>query len=178
MHDSSVERLLSSAGLKPDADRSCPCCSRCAAARSIQMPPMLGVRTLSAVCLSMVVHMVSAAPKPHIVYILSDNLGWCACPVPSADAVGCTASVITTVATPRPPHTRMAPSSAAVSGVGRRGNVGYHRHPDDRSETRTPNINELVATGVELDRLYTYKFCSPSRGCPCRSLCLTRRCSY
>ena len=27
----------------------------------------------------------------------------------------------------------------------------------------TPHIDHLVATGIELDRLYTYKFCSPSR---------------
>ena len=60
--------------------------------------------------------------RPHLVYVLSDNLGW--------------------------------------------GNVGYHRaaSPSGPSpEVVTPNIDRLVATGVELDRLYTYKFCSPSR---------------
>ena len=64
----------------------------------------------------------AAPPKPHLVYVLSDNLGW--------------------------------------------GNVGYHRaaSPSGPSpEVVTPNIDRLVATGVELDRLYTYKFCSPSR---------------
>ena len=60
--------------------------------------------------------------KPHLVYVLSDNLGW--------------------------------------------GNVGYHRAASSAGpspEVVTPNIDELVRTGVELDRLYTYKFCSPSR---------------
>lgn len=64
----------------------------------------------------------TAATKPHLVYVLSDNLGW--------------------------------------------GNVGYHRaaSPSGPSpEVVTPNIDHLVATGIELDRLYTYKFCSPSR---------------
>ena len=57
-----------------------------------------------------------APPRPHLVYVLSDNLGWA--------------------------------------------NVGYHH---DSPEVVTPNINALVKSGVELDRLYTYKFCSPSR---------------
>ena len=58
----------------------------------------------------------AAPPRPHLVYVLSDNLGWA--------------------------------------------NVGYHHKSP---EVITPNINSLVQTGVELDRLYTYKFCSPSR---------------
>ena len=44
-------------------------------------------------------------------------------------------------------------------------NVGYHRtHSDDPDhEVRTPNIDALVATGVQLNRFYTHKFCSPTR---------------
>ena len=43
-------------------------------------------------------------------------------------------------------------------------NVGYHRPPAlDPSEISTPNIDALAAAGLELDRHYTYKFCSPSR---------------
>ena len=30
-------------------------------------------------------------------------------------------------------------------------------------EVVTPSIDELARTGLELDRMYTYKFCSPSR---------------
>ena len=41
-------------------------------------------------------------------------------------------------------------------------NVGYHRARPTR-EVATPQIDGLVRTGVELDRMYTYKFCSPSR---------------
>ena len=65
---------------------------------------------------------VAAVPRPHLVYVLTDNLGW--------------------------------------------GNVGYHREVSPTGPTKevvTPNIDGLVATGVELDRFYTYKFCSPSR---------------
>lgn len=43
-------------------------------------------------------------------------------------------------------------------------NVGYHRKSyggvDDVS---TPNFDALVATGLELDRNYVHKFCSPTR---------------
>eukprot|EP01060_Flectonema_neradi_P024945 TRINITY_DN33809_c0_g1_i1.p1 TRINITY_DN33809_c0_g1~~TRINITY_DN33809_c0_g1_i1.p1 ORF type:complete len:542 (+),score=108.86 TRINITY_DN33809_c0_g1_i1:79-1626(+) len=39
-------------------------------------------------------------------------------------------------------------------------NVGYHNSDD---EVVTPVINQLVKEGVELDRQYAYKFCSPSR---------------
>ena len=64
----------------------------------------------------------AVAPRPHLVYVLTDNLGW--------------------------------------------GNVGYHREASPTgasAEVVTPNIDRLVATGIELDRFYTYKFCSPSR---------------
>ena len=47
--------------------------------------------------------------KPHLVYILTDNLGW--------------------------------------------GGVGYHR--PNNSEVQTPVLDELVRSGVELDRLCT-----------------------
>ena len=43
-------------------------------------------------------------------------------------------------------------------------NVGYHRPPGvDPHEYATPNIDALASSGIELDRHYTYKFCSPSR---------------
>ena len=41
-------------------------------------------------------------------------------------------------------------------------NVGYHRDPPTR-EVATPNIDELVKQGLELNQHYAYKFCSPSR---------------
>lgn len=45
------------------------------------------------------------------------------------------------------------------------GSVEYHRTSEDdpKHEVQTPNINVLVAGGIELDRLYAYKSCSPSR---------------
>lgn len=45
-------------------------------------------------------------------------------------------------------------------------NVGWHRlTPDDpgRREVRTPNMDQLVREGIELDQVYAYKFCAPSR---------------
>ena len=41
-------------------------------------------------------------------------------------------------------------------------NLGYHRSVPTK-EVVTPNIDALARTGLELDRMYTYKFCSPSR---------------
>lgn len=40
-------------------------------------------------------------------------------------------------------------------------NVGYHRPGDP--EVVTPNVDGLVKEGIELDRHYTYHYCSPSR---------------
>jgi len=40
-------------------------------------------------------------------------------------------------------------------------NVGYHR-PND-PEVATPNVDALVKEGIELNRHYTYHYCSPSR---------------
>mmetsp|Transcript_100598 Transcript_100598/g.288277 ORF Transcript_100598/g.288277 Transcript_100598/m.288277 type:complete len:575 (-) Transcript_100598:574-2298(-) len=42
------------------------------------------------------------------------------------------------------------------------GDAGWHR-PDDWEEQTTPRMNEIVAEGVELDRHYAFKYCSPSR---------------
>jgi arylsulfatase A-like enzyme len=53
-----------------------------------------------------------AEPPPHIIYILTDNLGW--------------------------------------------GNVGYHRLGNP--EVLTPTLDKMVKTGVDLDRLYAYKY--------------------
>ena len=41
-------------------------------------------------------------------------------------------------------------------------NVGYHRDPPTK-EVVTPNIDDLVKNGLELDQHYAYQFCSPSR---------------
>ena len=43
-------------------------------------------------------------------------------------------------------------------------NVGFHRPPAlPASEISTPHLDALAASGTELMRHYTYKFCSPSR---------------
>jgi arylsulfatase I/J len=44
--------------------------------------------------------------------------------------------------------------------------VSYHNASNNNTnaaEIRTPNIDSLVATGIELDQHYVYRFCSPSR---------------
>ena len=41
-------------------------------------------------------------------------------------------------------------------------NAGWHRAAG-YAEVQTPNMDALIAEGIELDRAYTYKFCSPSR---------------
>ena len=41
-------------------------------------------------------------------------------------------------------------------------NVGYHRNPPT-NEVVTPNIDNLVKQGLELDQHYVYQVCSPSR---------------
>ena len=41
-------------------------------------------------------------------------------------------------------------------------NVGYHRNPPTR-EVVTPNIDQLVKEGLELNQHYAYQVCSPSR---------------
>jgi arylsulfatase I/J len=40
--------------------------------------------------------------------------------------------------------------------------VGYHRE-NATDEVHTPNIDELVKTGLELNRHYVHKICSPTR---------------
>ena len=43
-------------------------------------------------------------------------------------------------------------------------NVGFHMPPHaDPREYHTPHLDDLAAGGLELERHYTYKFCSPSR---------------
>eukprot|EP00054_Salpingoeca_dolichothecata_P002675 m.23544 g.23544 ORF g.23544 m.23544 type:complete len:547 (+) comp13190_c0_seq2:58-1698(+) len=41
-------------------------------------------------------------------------------------------------------------------------NAGWHR-PSGFEETKTPNMDQLVAAGIELERAHSYQFCSPSR---------------
>ena len=41
-------------------------------------------------------------------------------------------------------------------------NAGWHRDAPD-NEVATPNMNELVKQGIELNRFYAHKFCGPSR---------------
>eukprot|EP01064_Diplonema_japonicum_P008406 TRINITY_DN15861_c0_g1_i1.p1 TRINITY_DN15861_c0_g1~~TRINITY_DN15861_c0_g1_i1.p1 ORF type:complete len:522 (+),score=73.66 TRINITY_DN15861_c0_g1_i1:57-1622(+) len=40
--------------------------------------------------------------------------------------------------------------------------AGWHR-PQGYTDVQTPHMNKLVKEGIELDRHYTYKFCSPTR---------------
>ncbi len=63
----------------------------------------------------------AAAPKPHILFILVDDLGYA--------------------------------------------ELSYHRREanDTTREVQTPSIDALVASGVQLERHYVHKFCSPTR---------------
>jgi arylsulfatase I/J len=42
---------------------------------------------------------------------------------------------------------------------------GWHRldDKDPSTDVMTPNMNALVKEGIELDRHYVYKYCSPTR---------------
>ena len=42
------------------------------------------------------------------------------------------------------------------------GNVGWNRDVQD-PEVQTPNLNGLVARGIQLTAFYTFKYCSPTR---------------
>lgn len=53
-------------------------------------------------------------------------------------------------------------SSMYYKGLGPIGNLHMHA-PQISREVRTPNIDMLVAEGIELDRAYVYKCCSPTR---------------
>jgi arylsulfatase A-like enzyme len=66
--------------------------------------------------IALVVVSASASPRPHLVMLLGDDLGWA--------------------------------------------NVGWH-HND--TEVVTPSLNHLVTAGIELDSMYAFKYCSPSR---------------
>ena len=41
--------------------------------------------------------------------------------------------------------------------------VGWFKMGWHNPDARTPNLAALVKEGVELDRFYTYKYCSPTR---------------
>ena len=41
--------------------------------------------------------------------------------------------------------------------------VGWFKMGWHNPDARTPNLDALVKEGVELDRFYTYKYCSPTR---------------
>lgn len=36
-------------------------------------------------------------------------------------------------------------------------------HVPATTEVQTPNLDQLVREGIELDRAYVYKYCSPTR---------------
>ena len=42
-------------------------------------------------------------------------------------------------------------------------NAGWHSNPQNEKEVRTPRMDALVKEGIELDRAYSYQFCSPTR---------------
>ena len=42
------------------------------------------------------------------------------------------------------------------------GNAGWHTNASN-TEVQTPRLDDLVRQGIELNRAYQYKFCSPTR---------------
>lgn len=42
-------------------------------------------------------------------------------------------------------------------------NAGWHANSDNKNEVRTPRMDALVKNGIELDRAYSFQFCSPTR---------------
>jgi len=88
---------------------------------------------------------VHAATKPHLIAMLMDDFG-------------CAFVLIFAILQQRGVTQPARPAHAGA-------NVGYHRTPadDPHHEVQTPNIDALVASGVQLDRFYAHKFCSPTR---------------
>eukprot|EP01047_Picozoa_sp_COSAG01_P056149 COSAG01_NODE_6333_length_3731_cov_3.572687_7_plen_106_part_00 len=42
-------------------------------------------------------------------------------------------------------------------------NAGWHANPQNEKEVLTPRMDALVKEGIELDRAYSFQFCSPTR---------------
>ena len=42
-------------------------------------------------------------------------------------------------------------------------NAGWHANDQNKQEVRTPRMDQLVKEGIELDRAYSFQFCSPTR---------------
>ena len=78
----------------------------------LTVTPLLAVVRLLLTAHAHAAVQTAAAPRPHIVMLLTDNMGWA--------------------------------------------NVGFHRPPDvPAREIHTPNIDQLAASGMILDRHYT-----------------------
>ena len=75
----------------------------------------------------------AAGRKPHLIYVIGDDVGW-------YKMVRCS-------------RLRLSRSGSELAAA-----QGWH-NPD----ARTPNLDGLVKEGVELDRFYTFKYCSPTR---------------
>jgi hypothetical protein len=90
----------------------------------------------------------TTATKPHVILVLVDGMSPLNPPTHLPTATGPALS----------PPLNAVPAAADLGW----GNVGWHR-PTPSREVLTPHMEELVAHGVELDRAYSFKFCSPSR---------------
>ena len=42
-------------------------------------------------------------------------------------------------------------------------NIGFHQAQHGKAEIRTPTIDALASSGLQMERMYAYKYCSPSR---------------
>ena len=97
--------------------------------------------------------LVQAKPRlPHVLLILADDLGW---------ANGKRLCVQLNESVLRFDVLKICQkfSSNACTHT-----VGWHRKGDNKTpEVQTPQLDELVSEGIELNRFYAYHMCSPTR---------------
>jgi arylsulfatase B len=93
---------------------------------------------------------VAVAQKPHLIFVMVDDYGWSV-----SLRLGVHGGVM---------NHGFDPHCSCVVHSLRRNNVGFHAKNNPNSdEVVTPNMDALAASGIELDRHYAFRFCSPSR---------------
>jgi hypothetical protein len=110
----------------------CPSSRRGGRPSAAAMTPR-GTMLLAPLVSALAAAAASDQQPPHLIYVLTDNLGWCVCTRRRRELC------------------RGSHFSSRTGWVWYRGNVGYHRASSSTGpspEVVTPNIDELVRTGV------------------------------